>query len=144
MNISIRPAVPSDCDSIVEIIKDSMGYINSPELIKENIKRLTDGTRDKIIIAEDGSNAVGFIHAENYDSLYSLPLKELISFAVRPDYQKKGIGSLLLSEIEKWAKDTGRYGIQIMSSADKKIAHSFYVNKGYELDKTQLNFKKYF
>ncbi len=144
MNISIRNALPSDAEAVSSIILDSMGYENPPRLIAENIKRLSELSYDKILIAELNGEAVGFIHAENYDCLYAPPLKDLMSFAVKQEHQHKGIGSRLLKEIEEWAKETGRAGVRILSSDNRLSAHKFYISRGYVTEKTQMNFHKFF
>lgn len=83
MSISIRTAVPDDCFAIAEIIKDSMGYDNSPAIIKKNLEKLSNKDSDIILIAEYNNQPVGFIHAEDYNSLYSEVLKDIISLAVK-------------------------------------------------------------
>ncbi len=144
MNILLRDATPDDAPAISEIIKDSMGYTDPQELIRENILRLGATNRDKIIVAEYDRQLVGFIHAEDYDCLYAPHLKDLMSLAVKKDFQNKGIGTMLLVEVEKWSKATGRQGVRILSSDNRTGAHKFYLSRGYVNEKIQLNFHKFF
>ncbi len=144
MSISIRKAVPDDCFVIAEIIKDSMGYDNSPAIIKNNLERLSDNKSDLILIAEYNNQPAGFIHAEDYNSLYSEPLKDIISLAVIEKYQHLKIGTALMRGVEKWALETGRCGIRVLSHDIRTGAHKFYEHMGYSYEKTQLNFIKEF
>lgn len=144
MSLKIRQATADDCYIIAEIIKDSMGYENSPDVIRYNLDRISALKSDIVLIAEYLSYPVGFIHAEDYNSLYYPPQKELMSIAVRKAYQNMKIGSAMMTELEKWAQDTGRKGIRILSSLKFSSAHKFYQKLGYVSDKTQLNLYKFF
>ncbi len=144
MNLIIRTATTNDNFTIADIIKDSMGYDNSPALIKENLERILLLNTDLILIAEYDRQPVGFIHAENYDCLYDSPLKDLMSFAVKQKYQNKGIGTALIKSVEKWAAETGRKGIRILSDMNFEKGHRFYSSLGYAVNKQQLNIIKYF
>lgn len=99
---------------------------------------------DVVFIALADDLPVGYIHAESYNSLYSPPLKDVMSLAVRPDFQNLGIGRKLMEAVEKWAVESGRKGVQVLSQTKRIKAHEFYKILGYEPDKTQLNLKKYF
>lgn len=67
-----------------------------------------------------------------------------MGIAVSSDFRKKGIGKMLLNEVEKWARDTGAYGIRLVSGATRTGAHAFYSACGYIGNKEQKNFKKMF
>ncbi len=144
MNILIRKAMPEDCFAIADIIKHNLGYENSPALIRQNLENILSGDSDLILIAEYNGQPVGFVHAEDYNSLYSTPQKDLMSLAVKKEYQNLKIGTSLMEQVEKWAKETGRCGVRVLSQERLKDAHKFYEHLGYEYIKTQLNFEKNF
>jgi predicted N-acetyltransferase YhbS len=143
-NILIRKATVEDAFGISSLIKDSMGYYNPPQIIRENLQRLENLKTDYVIVAVYNDEIIGLAHAENYDSLYSLPLKDLMSLAVKTEFQNRKIGKKLMAEIEKWAVETGRSGIRVLSSSDRTAAHGFYQTIGYKFEKCQHNFYKYF
>lgn len=144
MSLIIRKAVADDCFAIAEIIKDSMGFENSPALIRENLEKILIAKADLVLIAEYDNQPVGFIHAEDYNALYSPQLKEIMSLAVKKQYQHMKIGTELIAQVEKWAAETGRKGIQVLSRVEFSDAHRFYQSLNYMLNKTQMNFIKYF
>ena len=119
MSISIRTAVPDDCFAIAEIIKDSMGYDNSPAIIKKNLEKLSNKDSDIILIAEYNNQPVGFIHAEDYNSLYSEVLKDIISLAVKEKYQhlKRAIWLKLKEQLQPEISQKE----QLVSSADTSM-----------------------
>jgi len=68
----------------------------------------------------------------------------ILRIAVSASFRKKGIGKILLAEVEKWARDTGAYGVRLVSGATRIGAHAFYMNCGYTKNKEQQNFKEMF
>lgn len=144
MSIVIRKATVEDSCNIADIIRHSMGYENSPALIQENLKRILPLETDLILIAEYNGQPAGFIHAEDYNSLYAPHLKDLMSLAVKEQYQHLKIGTQLMAQVEKWAAETGRKGVRVLSGANREGAHKFYMSLGYSLNKQQMNFTKYF
>jgi predicted N-acetyltransferase YhbS len=143
-DIKIRKAIPDDAEQISLLIKDSMGYENPPELVRSNIERLKDNPDHLILVADKDGEIVGLSHGMSYDSIYYMPLKNLMSMAVKSAYQRQDIGRTLLSEIEKWAKESGCAGVRIVSGMERKGAHLFYQACGYKLNKTQVNLIKEF
>ncbi len=144
MSLIIRKTAADDCFAIAEIIKDSMGFEHSPALIRENLEKILLAKTDLVLIAEYNNQPVGFIHAEDYNALYSTQLKEIMSLAVKKQYQNMKIGTALIVRVEKWAVETGRKGIQVLSRCELSDAHRFYQAMDYTLNKTQMNFIKYF
>lgn len=141
--IVLRPANTDDYLRICNIIYDSMGYENPPQIVKNNLNRILTLDTDKIFVAQC-EDCVGFIHGEKYNSLYTLPLVDIVSFAVKKDYQRKNIGSMLIRKLEEWANECGCGGMRVLSDEKFAGAHKFYTTHGYNIDKLQMNFQKYF
>lgn len=57
---------------------------------------------------------------------------ELAKMAVRPDFQGRGFGDLLMLEAEKWAREKNAREIHILSNTVLKPAISLYKKHGYE------------
>lgn len=67
-----------------------------------------------------------------------------MGIAVSSNFQKMGIGKVLLTSIEHWAENTGACGVRLVSGATRIDAHKFYHHCGYSGDKQQINVKKIF
>jgi GNAT superfamily N-acetyltransferase len=87
---------------------------------------------------------VGYIHGCDYDCVYSDSLKDILGIAVDPAYQGRGIGRLLLSALEDWARQDGCAGVRLVSGFERHGAHQFYMRCGYTHRKDQKNFVKLF
>lgn len=144
MDILIRKARVSDAQQISDLIFDSMGFCNPADGIAENLERILPLDTDLVIVAEYNGEIIGLAHAESYNTLYAPPMKDLMSLAVKTKYQNMKIGTRLMETVEKWAVETGRKGIQVLSRVELTNAHKFYQSLGYEIEKTQINFQKIF
>ena len=144
MKISIRECKTQDYKDIVLLNKNEMGYEYPVEDTKRQLEQLLNDSNHKIYVAIVADKVVGYIHTNNYDLLYEPHLKNIMGIAVSSDFKKNGIGKMLLNEVEKWAQDTGAYGVRLVSGSTRIGAHAFYVACGYTGNKEQKNFKKMF
>lgn len=144
LKINIRECTILDSMDISLLNKNEMGYDYSASDTKEKLKQLLNDSNHKIYVAIAGEQIVGYVHANNYDLLYAPHLKNIMGIAVASDFKKKGIGKMLLNEVEEWAWDTGAYGVRLVSGSTRTGAHAFYRCCGYGGVKDQKNFKKMF
>jgi ribosomal protein S18 acetylase RimI-like enzyme len=144
LKIIIRECKVQDYINIVLLNKNEMGYEYPAEDTKKQLNQLLKDSNHKIYVAIVAEKVVGYIHANNYDLIYGPHLKNIMGIAVLSNFKRNGIGKMLLTEVEKWAKDTGAYGVRLVSGATRIGAHAFYISCGYEGVKEQKNFKKMF
>lgn len=144
MDFQIRKCKIEDANAISSLNNIEMGYKYSIEDTKDKLERLLKSDKDKIFVATVQNTVVGFVHANDYDVIYAPLMKNIMGIAVSSEYKKYGIGKAMLEEIEKWAKETGAFGIRLVSGTARIGAHDFYRRCGYVGDKQQINFKKYF
>ena len=143
----IRKIKKEDAQSIREICDISLGYTVSTELVENQIIKLSADKKHHMIYVyedEDLHKVVGFIHAEVYESLYSDVGLNILGLAVLPDFQGKGIGKKLMSQLELKAKSDSLAFIRLNSASTRLEAHKFYENIGYLCDKIQKRFIKIF
>jgi ribosomal protein S18 acetylase RimI-like enzyme len=53
--------------------------------------------------------------------------------AAHPDWQRRGIGRMLMAAAEDWLRDQGAPKIQLMVRSDNDVARGFYEALGYEI-----------
>lgn len=144
MTFQIRECRMEDVDSIQQLNCNEMGYEYPSHETKNRLKDLLKSDKDKIFVASVENAVVGYIHACDYDVIYFPHMKNIMGIAVSKEYSKHGIGKALLAEVEKWGKETGAFGIRLVSGMERTEAHVFYSRCGYISGKQQLNFKKIF
>ena len=144
MSCYIRQCQIDDVEDIYQLNKEEMGYDYPIELTAKKIMALCQSSCDRIFVAEESGKVIGYVHVNNYDTLYFGHMKNIMGIAVSSLHKRHGIGSLLLAEVEKWAHEDNAIGIRLVSGGMRKGAHEFYRKNGYIHEKERINFKKYF
>ncbi|MDL2205655.1 GNAT family N-acetyltransferase [Eubacteriales bacterium OttesenSCG-928-N13] len=142
--LEIRPPQPKDADAIHRINLDSLGYDYPLDATKVRLMSILNRPNHHMLIAELDGQALGYIHATDYDTSYQDSLKNILALAVLPSAQGQGVGRALITAIEEWARQDDSTGVRLVSGFDREGAHAFYQACGYSLRKQQKNFIKYF
>ena len=142
LQIKLREAILSDAEMLYRLNKDELGYNFDLENTRIRLTSILNNLSHKIIVALVDEEIVAYVHGVDYDLFYSYSLKNIMGLAVSSKYKRRGIGRLLMQEIENWAKDTGAVGVRLNSGSTRQEAHEFYLSCGYELKKEQKNFFK--
>lgn len=65
--------------------------------------------------------------------LYSGKQLEVDHFVLDPDFRSHGLGSILLSYIETWAKNQECITVELNAYVGNSRGHKFYFQKGYKI-----------
>jgi GNAT superfamily N-acetyltransferase len=112
----------------------SREHLASLGITAESIaKQMTSG-RMKGWVCLDSSSLVGFCSGDAETG-------EVLVLAVLPDYERKGIGTYLLSRVVEWLRSVGSNTIWLAASPDPRTrAHGFYRSLGWRPNgKTEQN-----
>lgn len=129
-----------DAQEIQRISNFELGYDVNLNIVKKQIKKLTENSLHHIIIGyenEQTRKIIGFVHAELYESLYMDTGLNILGLAVDSNFQGQGIGKKLMSFIEDYALKNNISYIRLNSNVRRIDAHKFYESIGYVCDKTQ-------
>nr|WP_314507572.1 GNAT family N-acetyltransferase [uncultured Lachnoanaerobaculum sp.] len=143
----IREIDISDAEEIQKICKIALGYDVDISTVKNQINKLSCDNKHHIIAVYEDDNiqkAIGFVHAQVYESVYSDTGLNILGLAVDPQFQGNGVGKKLMYYIEKYALDNNMDFIRLNSANYRLEAHKFYENIGYTSDKLQKRFIKIF
>lgn len=143
MNLQIREARTEGYTSICKLSREQLGYDFPPDETRTKLAALLNRSSDKIFVAVQGQHVVGYVHACNYDVLYAPHMKNIMGIAVAAEWQKHGIGRMLLSAVEHWAQESSAAGVRLVSGEARIGAHAFYQQCGYAKQKAQFNFRKF-
>ena len=142
--MNLRDAREEDAAAITRLTREELGYDYPEEQLRDHLKAFLGDSRQKILVAEQGGEVLGFLQLMDYDSLYGEPMKTVMGIAVSSAHRGKGVGRALLQAGEAWARETGAAGIRLTSGESRWGAHDFYRCCGYEEVKRQLYFRKLF
>ena len=123
--VKIRPMASSDVTPTLGI-----WWADIPE--KEMVADQLRGPRDLSFIAEYEGVLVGFILAKlEYSGFPMTGTGVVFLIAVNPEYQKSGIGTMLIDALEKHCKSKGIATIRaIVPKSDTKIIQ-YFTNAGF-------------
>ena len=129
-----------DAQEIQSISNFELGYDVNLDIVKKQIRKLTNDNKHNIIRGfenEQTRKIIGFVHAELYESLYMDTGLNILGLAVDSNFQGQGIGKKLMSAIEDYALENNISYIRLNSNVRRIDAHKFYESIGYVCDKTQ-------
>ena len=117
-------------DQVISLWKEVFGYEadhNAPQLVIDKKLEFGDGL---FYIALDNKRVVGTIMA-GYDGHRGW----IYSIAVSPNYQKKGIGSSLLTFAERKLSELGCMKINLQIMEGNEVVEEFYLANEYQTEK---------
>lgn len=96
-----------------------------------------------ILVAENHEGqVVGYLHASDYQALFSHPYLNIMGLAVARTAHGQGHGRRLIAALEEEGQRLGYEGIRLNSSISREGAHAFYRAVGYTQRDDQKRFYK--
>lgn len=111
-SIWIRPALPTDAKHMVGIMKVNNHYYTPAVDGVRSIRRQLKLAHNVILVAETGGKVVGFVLG-TWDGARAF----LFKMSVHPEFQKRGIGTMLVKEAARVYRGMGAVTIGL-SAAD--------------------------
>jgi GNAT superfamily N-acetyltransferase len=119
-----------------------LGYNCSEIEVSQNMQKYLTDSECRVIVAEVEGMLIGWSSLEIIRPFYSESYVELSGLVIDDKFRNRGIGKLLLSEAEKWAKQKGTTILRLNANAIRKDAHRFYENNGFVQLKEQIVYIK--
>jgi GNAT superfamily N-acetyltransferase len=95
---------------------------------------------DRILMALEGDLLLGFAHLRIARDLTAEEGAEVVSIVVRKSHRRRGIGRMLVTASETWARQSGRARLLLRTDVVRTAAHAFYVALGYQETATTVDF----
>ena len=118
-----------DFAQVVEITIGPLGQ--SREGAEGVIRWASRSDSAKIFVAEVNGEVAGFLMLEWPRTGWNR-VAEIGLIAVLTRYRRKGFGSALMKEMERYAKEKGIRKVYVEPSAENDIAIHFYIKNGYK------------
>ena len=137
--LHIRPAIPSDVDTIADLIRQLAAYENLSHEVTGDVNDLWahlfgQAPSAQVLIAEWEGNIAGFaLYFYNYSTFLMKPGLYLEDLFVLPDFRRRGIATVLLQQLAQTAIDQGcgRFEWSVLDWNEPAIA--FYQGIGAKL-----------
>ena len=128
----------------VQALSLELGHPCTAETVRACISHILNQTRDIVLVAQLGDQAVGYVHGAPHALLYAKPLMNIVAFVISEPYRSQGIGGEMLKYFEACAREKGYAGVRLGCRMERVDTHRFYERQGYENRKSQKSFMKMF
>jgi GNAT superfamily N-acetyltransferase len=91
-------------------------------------------------MAVEGEQLLGFAHLRIERDLTADEAAEVASIVVRQTHRRHGIGRMLVTAAETWARQSGRARLLLRTDVVRTAAHAFYLALGYQETATTVDF----
>lgn len=144
-NISISLATPEDAAAIAEVISEAAADLTSKHgmghwsAVASEKGVLNGMNKARVLVARNGAEVVGTLRLTStrpwvIDAAYFTPVQRpvyLVDMAVRPGYQRKGVGRALLEEAKTMSTALGGDAIRLDAYEGVAGACGFYEKCGF-------------
>ncbi|MDF2892029.1 MAG: N-acetyltransferase [Clostridia bacterium] len=142
-HLVVRKAVNEDIPQIQELSKQAFGmYAEGAGIaaivgeLNETYEYLNVEINNKLIfVAELDGMIVGSVRVEVYDDKTAY----LSRFGVKGEYQSKGIGQILMNEVDNSMKKLGIYKLYLHTASRMLSLVRFYYGRGFYIESTTKN-----
>ncbi len=140
--VSIVPFDTDEEEALFEVFKDwDRAYPFDKDTFLRSIDEL-DGGVNRILVAKDEDRIVGYAQLIKTVNLGFEPYYEVAQLLVAEVCRGRGVGSALMAEAERIAREDGVWMIKLSSRIQRSRAHVFYESLGYELSKVSKFYHK--
>lgn len=130
--IRIRAVRLEDNAFLAELITQ-LGYPCSARQMHQRLQRLREHHDYGVFVAESSRQVIGLVAAQlSFHLTRDGRQGRLIALAVHEDHRGHGLGHQLMDHIEGWMRKQGASRIQVNSRTERRKAHQFYKNLGFE------------
>lgn len=141
--MKIRPILERDMEDLARLYEQFWNEESSVRKMKELFKKL-EGDENYIFLAcEIDGSVAGSVSGVVCQELYGdcRPFMVIENFIVDEEFRRQGIGTTLMSEIEKHASERECSHIHLITETDRLESRRFYESIGFDSDAHQ-GFKK--
>jgi len=139
--IAVRRARPQDAERLAELATQ-LGYPSSAREVARRLERVLGDGGQAVLVAEAVGGVVGWVHVIATFLIESDPQAEIGGLVVDQNHRGRGVGTLLMSQAEQWARAQGLRSVYLRSNVLRREAQRFYEKLGYQVVKTQTAFRK--
>jgi ribosomal protein S18 acetylase RimI-like enzyme len=124
--VEIRPFTPQDFPYVIDVLKDA-GLYDEDWDKEETFVGIIEKDKEGVLLAVEGTEIIGNVVIMPFGPKMSW----FFRLAVKKKYQKQGIGSKLIEEVERILAKRGVKEVGLYVKANREDLQEFYKKKGY-------------
>ncbi|UZJ78684.1 GNAT family N-acetyltransferase [Fictibacillus sp. KU28468] len=136
----IRQATLEDISALASLSLQ-LGYTGDTTEIITRLEKIIIQKNAALFVQEVNGTIAGWVHVYG-KTLLQMEYCEIGGLVVDESQRRLGVGKELMKRCETWALENGYDQIRLRSGAERKEAHRFYENIGYECVKKQEVFTR--
>ena len=141
MNIRTRRAVLEDYKPLAKL-SEQLGYPSHENDIKQRLSEILKKEDHCVFVALHNELVVGWTHAIRSLRIESDDFVEIGGMIIDDTHRRRGIGKLLVNEVDKWALKNNCQKVRVRSNSIRKESHAFYQKIGFKINKEQKVYDK--
>jgi GNAT superfamily N-acetyltransferase len=128
----IRPATPEDSGALAQLLV-ALAYPTEAMRIAPRLAALAQERSTTVQVAEVDGVVVGLVTVHAFFAIHTdVPTAYLTALVVKEPFRRRGIGRVLATAAEEWARTQGAVRLSLLSGESRGDAHRFYELIGYE------------
>jgi GNAT superfamily N-acetyltransferase len=129
-DVVVRSFTASDAASVAALIAVTMRQSNSTDYPSDRLEALIAYfTADKLGALAEERDCLVAVSRHQVVGTAARDNEELVTFFVRPDWQRRGVGTRLLEQLERRARELGLERLHVEASI---TGAGFYERRGYQ------------
>ncbi len=139
---TVRSANLEDCPRLAELCTQ-LGYPSTAGQLARRLPAVLERGDHAVFVAEANGSVSGWVHVHVSPTLETDQVAELGGLVVEETVRGQGVGKILMSRAEEWARRNNCRELWLRSNVTRKQAHRFYQALGYEIIKTSYTLRKH-
>jgi GNAT superfamily N-acetyltransferase len=141
MSVLVRFMNSQDGAAVAALLPH-LGYSGSADQIRLRFDALSAWQDNIVLLAETDDRVVGLCQVHGVCLIASNGYAEVAALVVHAEYQRRGIGKLLVERADSWATALGYERLRLRSGVHRTEAHLFYEALGFVKSKASFAFER--
>lgn len=137
----VRVLRPGDAESVATLCTQ-LGYRTSTAEVQHRLHEAGNEAHAVFMAESPDGSVVGWVQVCARTILVSDRYAEVEGLVVDREWRGKGVGRVLMRQVEDWARQEGCKAVNLRSNVVREGTRPFYEGIGYEVVKTQWAFRK--
>jgi GNAT superfamily N-acetyltransferase len=137
--MKLRCAALDDAADLA-LLCGELGYSASAEELLPRLEAVFGSVGDTLLVAEGEAGVIGFVHAQERQSLTAQRHMEVVALVVRESERGRGVGKRLIRAVLEEARRREVERVRVRSRLQRAEAHQFYLGLGFTVTKEQCVF----
>ena len=126
----VRDATPADAPAMARLLGE-LGYPADAGVMPARLAAVASGGGITFLVVAPDDRVVGLASVATLSTLHvDAPVCYITALVAAPDTRGQGVGRLLVSAAEQWARARGCVRLSVTSAEHRADAHAFYPRCG--------------